>query len=407
MKDNCIAAVRINQDLCSRCGVCYSLCPFDAVDHQPFGGIVEIDMQKCQVCGICSSACPVTAIEMAYYDYDDLLDTVRSAVRKAGTETLVMMCRGNSPSNNEVKDLLSANKLGTSRYIPIRVPCAGRIPTDFIFHALRSGVENIVSIQCQDKFCRMKEGAGIETRRLMLGNAVLQQLGYPENALTVVKYSRKAVWISKECVGCGKCSFICPYDAIQVGPFSSPTVIAENCVACGACQLVCPHQAIQVQGYEFDTVLRSYGNALKAMKAKRDAPAILVLSCQWSEYSALDYPEEMLKGKNAVIMEVPCFKGMDPLHVANAFRCGFDGVMAVVCAEKDCKLPKGRDSSERQVGVLQDYLRKEGLLERFHLHEHSPRCKGEFVDVFEEFHTKIATIPFTAASAQREARDDL
>lgn len=407
MKDNCIAAVRIDQDLCSRCGVCYSLCPFDAVDHQPFGGIVEIDMQRCQVCGICYSACPVTAIEMAYYDYADLLDKVRTAVQSAGTRTLVMMCRGNSPNNNEVQDILAGNGLSTSKYIPIRVPCAGRIPTDFIFNALRSGVENIVSIQCQDRFCRMKDGAGIETRRLLLGNAVLQQLGYPENALTVVKYSRRAVWISKECVGCGKCSFICPYDAIQVGAFSSPTVLAEKCVACGACQSVCPHQAIQVQGYEFDAVLKAYGNALTAMKARSDAPAILILSCQWSEYSALDRPEEMLKGKNAVIIEVPCFKGMDPLHVANAFRCGFDGVMAVVCSEKDCKLPKGRDSSERQVGVLQDYLRKEGLLERFHLHEHSPRCKGEFIDIFEEFHTKIAAIHFNANLTPKEVRDDL
>jgi coenzyme F420-reducing hydrogenase delta subunit/ferredoxin len=406
MKDNCIAAVRINQDLCSRCGVCYSLCPFDAIDHQPFGGIVEVDMQKCQVCGICYSACPVSAIEMAYYDYADLLENVRSAVRRAGAETLVLMCRGNSPSNNEVEDILAGNGLSASKYIPIRVPCAGRIPTDFIFNALRSGVENIVSVQCQDKFCRMKEGAGIETRRLMLGSAVLQQLGYAKNALTVVKYSRKAVWVSKECVGCGKCSFICPFDAIEVGPFSSPKVIAENCVACGACQLVCPQKAIQVQGYEFDQVLKAYGHALKAMKAKSATPAILILSCQWSEYSALDYPEEMLQGRNAMIMEVPCFKGMDPLHVANAFQCGFDGVMAVVCSEKDCKLPKGRDTSERQVGVLLDYLRKEGLLERFHLHEHSPRCKGEFGDVFEEFHAKIAALPDNAAFT-KEARDDL
>ena len=69
MNDNCLAAVRINQDLCSRCTVCFSLCPFEAIDRLPDGGKLSIDIQKCQVCGICYSACPVSAIEMSYYDY--------------------------------------------------------------------------------------------------------------------------------------------------------------------------------------------------------------------------------------------------------------------------------------------------------------------------------------------------
>jgi Fe-S-cluster-containing hydrogenase component 2 len=30
-----------------------------------------------------------------------------------------------------------------------------------------------------------------------------------------VKYSRKAVRDNRECVGCGKCVFICPYGAIK------------------------------------------------------------------------------------------------------------------------------------------------------------------------------------------------
>ena len=396
--------MRINQDLCSRCTVCYSLCPFSAIDRQPESGKVDIDIQKCQVCGICYSACPVTAIEMAYYDYDSLLDYVRTAGKSLNAETLVMMCRGNSPSNAEVKDILAGQGLSTETYIPLRIPCAGRIPTDFVFNALKSGVKNIVSIQCEDRFCRMKEGTGIETRRMLLGKAVLQQLGYPENALQVVKYSRTAVWDNAKCVGCDKCVFICPYNAIKAEPFSSPTVIKEDCVGCGACQLVCPHHAIQVKGYEFEEVLASYGGAAATMKARSGKPAILVLSCQWSEYSALDNPEKTLKGKNAMILEVPCFKGMDPVHVANAFRCGFDGVMAVVCSEKDCKLQNGRDTSERQLEVLQDYLKKQSLLKRFEMHEISPRCEGEFIAKLEAFCGRIAAKPLCTIAVQREAK---
>jgi coenzyme F420-reducing hydrogenase delta subunit/ferredoxin-like protein FixX len=384
MKDNCVAAVRINQDLCSRCMVCYSLCPFEAIDRHLEDGRVEINMQKCQVCGICYSACPVTAIQMAYYDYVELLDYVRAAVATSKAETLVVMCRGNTPTAEEIEAILARQGVPGS-YITLRVPCAGRIPTDFIFNVLKGGIENVVSIQCEDKFCRMKEGTGIGTRRSLLENAVLRQLGYPEGAVSVVKFSRKAIWESKECVGCGKCYFICPFNAIRAEPYSSPTVLSEECVGCGACQMVCPHKAIQVQGFEFDKVLAAYA---AAAKHKKGEPSVLILSCQWSEYSALDYPEE-LRGKNAMVLEVPCVKGLDPLHVVNALRAGFDGVMAVYCAESDCKLPKGRDTAERQLDVLRTYLKGEGMSDRFETHEHSPRCKGEFVEKFSEFCERI------------------
>lgn len=392
MSEKCLAAVKINQDLCSRCSVCYSICPFEAINRDAEGK-VEIDIQKCQVCGICYSACPVSAIEMSYYDYNHLLDYVNNVRKSVKGDTLVLMCRGNSPSSCEVEDILAAQSLSIANYIPLRVPCAGRIPTDFIFNVLNSGVKNIVSVQCEDAFCRMKEGTKIETRRLLLSKAVLQQLGFDENALKIVKFSRKAVWDNEKCVGCDKCVFICPYKAIEVEPFSSPKIIEADCVGCGACQLVCPHHAIQVKGFEFENVLNRYGEAASKFKAQSKTPAVLVFSCQWSEYSGLDDPESVLKGKNALVLEVPCFKSLDPVHVVNALKCGFDGVMGVVCAAEDCKLQEGRDTAERNLGVLTDVLKKMNLLDRFEMFELSPRCEGEFKPKFEAFYSKIAAMP--------------
>jgi len=400
MNNDCLAAVRIDQDLCSRCRVCSSLCPFDAIAQDPEGSLT-IDIQRCQVCGICYSACPSSAIKMSYYDYEGLLDFVRSAVKDRTPETLVLMCRGNSPRSGEVEEILESKGLDGKSYAPMRVPCAGRIPTNFVFHALKSGFKHVISIQCHDEFCRMKEGTKIGTRRMLLGNAVAQQLGYPRDALTVVKYSRKVVRNNKECVGCGKCVFICPYGAITAEPFSTPTTDVKKCMGCGSCQLVCPHNAIHVRGYEFEDILAMYGGAAERMKSGGNRPSILVLSCQWSEYSALDDPENTLKGRNAMLLEVPCFKGMDPVHVVSAFQRGFDGVMAVVCSPQDCKLQLGRDTSERQLEVLMEYLKKLGLTERFELHELSPRCQGDFLHKFEAFSDKIAKLPTRTVSVRR------
>jgi len=403
MSETCLTAVEINQDLCSRCCVCYSICPYEAINYNAEADKVEIDIQKCQVCGICYSACPAAAIKMAYYDYDNLTEYVDCARKKTDSDTLVLMCRGNSPSTCEVEEILADQGVHIKNYIPLRLPCSGRVPTDFIFKTLNSGVKNIVSIQCEDAFCRFKEGTKINTRRLQLSKNVLAQLGFDEDVLKVVKFSRKAVYHTEECVGCDKCVFICPYDAIKAEPFSTPTIVYEDCVGCGACALVCPHKAIEVKGYEFENVLQRYGQAATKMKAQGKAPAVLVFSCQWSEFSALDNPESVLKGKNAVVLEVPCFKGMDPVHVVNALQCGFDGVMGVVCAADDCKLSEGRDTAERNLDVLKNVLKKMNLLERFELFELSPRCEGEFKSKFDCFYQKISALP-KCVVAEAEAK---
>jgi len=397
MSERCLAAVEINQDLCSRCCVCHSICPYEAINYDKEADKVEIDIQKCQVCGICPSACPVAAIEISYYDYDHLLDYVDCVRKKVKSDTLVVMCRGNSPSTCETEEILADQGICVQNYIPLRLPCSGRIPTDFIFKTLNSGVKNIVSIQCEDSFCRYKEGTKINTRRIQLSKNVLEQLGYDKNALKVVKYSRKAVYDTMKCVGCDKCVFICPYDAIKAEPFATPTIIYEDCVGCGACALVCPTQAIEVKGFEFENVLQRYGESAAKLKAESKKPALLAFICQWSEFSALDDPNSAFKGKNAMVLEVPCFKAMDPVHVVNALRCGFDGVMAVVCSAEDCKLEKGRDTAERNLGVLRDALKKMNLLDCFEYYEASPRCAGELSKKIDAFYEKLSAMPQGAA----------
>ena len=394
MSEKCLAVVEIDQDLCSRCYVCKSICPYEAIKADSTGK-VEINSQDCQVCGICYSACPSSAIKMDYYTYDNLAKYVEDArvKNKAGADTLVLMCRGNSPSTGEVQDILKEQGLKVGNYIALRLPCAGRVPTDFVFDALNLGIKNIVSVQCEDPFCRYKEGTKINTRRLVLARNVLEQLGFDADAVRIVKFSRKALYDVQACVGCDKCIFICPYKAIEFESFATPKVNVEKCVGCGACQLVCPHHAIQVKGYEFENMVKRYGASAQQLKAKNKNPAILAFVCQWSEFSSLDDPKKTFEGKNVLALEVPCFKSLDPVHIVHALQSGFDGVMGVVCPSKDCKLQEGRDTAERNLGVTTDVLKKKGLLDRFELYEESPRCAGDFKCKLDAFYQKISALP--------------
>jgi coenzyme F420-reducing hydrogenase delta subunit len=198
------------------------------------------------------------AIEVVYYNYDSLLQYLKEVQEKCKSDTLVLMCRGNSPSSCEMEEILDKEGLNIKNYIPLRLPCSGRVPTEFVFKALKNGIKRVVSIQCEDEFCRFKEGTKINTRRMTLGKAVLTQFGLNKDTFRVVKYSRKVVYDTKKCVGCDKCVYICPYGAIEAEPFATPRILQEKCMGCGACALVCPHNAIQVKGFEFENVLNSY-----------------------------------------------------------------------------------------------------------------------------------------------------
>jgi len=393
MSNACVAAININQDYCSKCSICHSICPYEAIKRDPETGKVEIDLQKCQVCGICYSACPSLAIDIVYYNYDSLMKYVNCMREKCKSDTLVLMCRGNSPATCEIEEILLDQGLKISNYIPLRLPCSGRIPTEFVFQALKSGIKNVVSIQCEDEFCRFKEGTKINARRLMLGRALLEQLGFSKDALKVVKYSRKAVYETEKCVGCDKCVFICPYKAIEAEEFATPKINYDLCVGCGACALVCPHLAIQVKGFAFEDVLKRYGESAAKLKAEGKFPLILVFCCQWSEFPALDDPESLLLKEKAIVLEIPCFKALDPVHVVEALYSGFDGVMAVVCPGEDCKLQEGKETAERNMNVLQDALKKMNLTERFELFTVSPRCVGIFNQKLDKFFKKIASMP--------------
>ncbi|MEM1550711.1 MAG: hydrogenase iron-sulfur subunit [Candidatus Bathyarchaeia archaeon] len=391
-KEYHVPAVDIKQDYCSRCLICYAVCPYEAIKLHVETGTLEIDHQICQVCGICYSACPSRAIDITYYSYSDLIKHIRDIAQRVKADTLVYVCRGNSPVPEEIKELLTSKGICAENFVFLCLPCSGRVPVEFIFGALKSDIRRIVSIRCDDEFCRFKKGSSINAIRLAIGKKVLESLGYPSDTVTTIEYARKAVYFTEKCVGCDKCVFICPYKAIEAEVFATPRIFDERCMGCGLCALACPHHAIQVKGFEFESILKRYTKAAERLKAEGRSPIILAFCCLWSEFSFLDKPEIELAERNVVVIGIPCFKALDPVHVIYALQNGFDGVIAVVCSDEDCKLKEGRDIAERNMKVLEDVLSKMSLRERFELFESSPRFLGDFEKTLDHFIKRISML---------------
>jgi ferredoxin len=56
--------VRKDEEKCTQCGVCVSICPAGALTLDKRTFKILFDDNKCVVCGLCIDACPTTAMEL-------------------------------------------------------------------------------------------------------------------------------------------------------------------------------------------------------------------------------------------------------------------------------------------------------------------------------------------------------
>jgi coenzyme F420-reducing hydrogenase delta subunit len=139
-------------------------------------------------------------------------------------------------------------------------------------------------------------------------------------------------------------------------------------------------------------LIQRYSIKTRKAKSKITTPAILVFCCQWSEFSALDATQTGSYGEKVRIIELPCAKGLDPMHVLEALDAGFDGVLAVTCPKEECKLDEGKEIAERNVLALKKVLGQLSLRDRFETYTTSPKYPGDFNSKLESFIKKISSI---------------
>jgi len=55
-----------NEERCTHCGACITICPTDAFELDPSTRRVKFDNEKCLACGLCILACPPRAMEVHF-----------------------------------------------------------------------------------------------------------------------------------------------------------------------------------------------------------------------------------------------------------------------------------------------------------------------------------------------------
>jgi F420-non-reducing hydrogenase iron-sulfur subunit len=369
-------AVAINEEYCSRCGICSSVCPYEAIRRDTETGKMLLEIEKCQTCGICYSSCPAKAIDAIYYDVDSLISYLERARRQYESDTLVIMCKGSAPDSSAVEKLF-----GVSEFIPLSVPCVGRVPEEVLLKVIADmGIRRIHILACDEDYCRFERGSPITGRRITALNIVLAQLGYGPEAIELKRNSLKVKADRDKCIACGNCAFYCPYGAAKLESGAAEFDLTL-CRGCGLCVTLCPAFALDLENWETERMTA----LISRLSAEMERPKIMVFRCQWSVFPSLDGEFD----PNVRAVDLPCAARVEPLHILEAFQSGIDGVLIAACPEEDCKSKTGSKESKRLMTALSKTLGQIGFEERLRFCSVSPRYADAFKEELREFKARI------------------
>ncbi len=68
---------RVDEELCTGCQTCLTVCPYDAISRDEQQGIAVISEALCTGCGTCVATCPSNAIQQLGFNDDEVLSEVR------------------------------------------------------------------------------------------------------------------------------------------------------------------------------------------------------------------------------------------------------------------------------------------------------------------------------------------
>ncbi len=370
-------AVKLNEGHCSSCSICSALCPFEAIKKNSETGKTFLEIEKCQVCGLCYSTCPAGAIDIAYYDFDSLVRYLEKAKKKYNSHTLVIMCKGSTPDFAGIEKLF-----GVTKFIPLSVPCVGRIPESVFLKAITMGIKRIGVLACDDNYCRFEKGSAIARRKIPALNLMLEQFGYGKEFIDLKQSSFKVKADRDKCIRCGNCAFYCPHDAVKLVSPEAASFDLDSCQGCGLCVALCPAMALVLENRERERV----SALISRLSSEMTKPKILVFRCQWAALPALDEGFD----SNIRAIDLPCAASIDPLDILEAFRNDVDGILVAACPEEDCKSKRGSKEAQRAVMTFKKRLSQTGFEDRLHFCFAAPRYPETLTEELRQFKEKIA-----------------
>ncbi|MDP1794565.1 MAG: hydrogenase iron-sulfur subunit [Acidimicrobiales bacterium] len=182
----------VDVTLCGGCAACVRTCAFGACSLDT-DGLSHVDTRRCRGCGKCVVSCPVGARDIESSPHDHLLASVRllAEVPAEGDRVLGFLCGGcGYPAGDAAASFVTERGTGyPSSFLPLRIPCGGRLDTLYVLEAFRVGFDAVCVFRCREGHCHNLIGNLDMDRRINLLRVVLRSRNIDDARLRIVDIS--------------------------------------------------------------------------------------------------------------------------------------------------------------------------------------------------------------------------
>jgi heterodisulfide reductase subunit A len=167
--------------------------------------------------------------------------------------------------------------------------------------------------------------------------------------------------IAERCKSCGKCSEVCPYNAITVDVKKKTPALVDtaSCAGCGTCAAECPFDAITMNHYNDAQILSQVRSLLEEAPEEK----ILAFACNWCSYAGADYAgiSRLQYPPNVRIIRTMCSGRVDEKFIWDGFLKGAPVILVSGCHIGDCHYIDANKWTEKRVERVRKKMVKLGI----------------------------------------------